>query len=145
MCPYSCLNYPARKSRLYCDVLYRHSRSVWLYHSSTLTHTRALFPGVGERGGGREHEMRVWIFFYKSAHFKQNSARYYHKLTLSCLVCNCCWLAVCIVVVILCVFVVLCVYCCFYFRCRTAGYKSVLGRSCDRPPRHKFFLVSLCL
>jgi len=29
----------------------------------------------------------------------------------SCLVC----------VVILCVFVVLCVYCCFYFRCRTAG------------------------
>ena len=36
-------------------------------------------------------------------------------------VCNCCWLAVCIVVVILCVFVVLCVYCCFYFRCRTAG------------------------
>jgi len=25
------------------------------------------------------------------------------------------------IVVILCVFVVLCVYCCFYFRCRTAG------------------------
>ena len=42
-------------------------------------------------------------------------------LVLSCLVCNCCWLVVCIVVVILCVFVVLCVYCCFYFRCRTAG------------------------
>ena len=33
----------------------------------------------------------------------------------------------------------------FYFRCRTAGQKSVFGRSCDRPPRHGFFLVSLCL
>ena len=33
----------------------------------------------------------------------------------------------------------------FYFRCRTAGQKSVFGRSCDRPPRHRFFLVSLCL
>jgi len=42
-------------------------------------------------------------------------------LSLSCLVCNCYWLAVCIVVVILCVFAALCVYCCFYFRCRTAG------------------------
>ena len=52
------------------------------------------------------------------------------------LICICC---------ILCVFVVLCVYCCSYFRCRTAGYKSVSGRSCDRPPRHRLFLVSLCL
>ena len=33
-------------------------------------------------------------------------------IVVSCLVC---------IVVILCVFVVLCVYCCFYFRCRTAG------------------------
>ena len=32
-----------------------------------------------------------------------------------------------------------------YFRYRTAGYKSVLGRSCDRPSRHRFFLDSLCL
>ena len=51
-----------------------------------------------------------------------------------------------------------CVYCChltcisctvcvllFFFRCRTAGQKSVFGRSCDRPPRHRFFFVSLCL
>ena len=45
----------------------------------------------------------------------------------------------------LCVFVILCVYCCSYFRCRTAGQKSVSGRSCDRPPRHRFFLVSLFL
>ena len=52
------------------------------------------------------------------------------------LICICCTL---------CVFVVLCVYCCSYFRCRTAGQKSVSGRSCDRPPRHRVFLVSLCL
>ena len=39
----------------------------------------------------------------------------------------------------------LCVYCCSYFRCRTAGQKSVSGRSCDRPPRHRFFLFSLCI
>jgi len=32
-----------------------------------------------------------------------------------------------------------------YFRCRTAGYKSISGRSCNRPPRHRFFLVFLCL
>ena len=31
------------------------------------------------------------------------------------------------------------------WRCRTAGKRSVFGRSCDRPPRHRFFLVSLCL
>ena len=47
--------------------------------------------------------------------------------------------------VTLCVFAVQCVHCCSYFRFRTAGYKSVFGRSCDRPPRHRFFLVSLCL
>ena len=32
-----------------------------------------------------------------------------------------------------------------YFSCRIAGQKSVSGRFCDRPPRHRFFLVSLCL
>ena len=32
-----------------------------------------------------------------------------------------------------------------YFRRRTAGQRSVFGRSCDRPPRHRFFLFSLCL
>jgi len=55
----------------------------------------------------------------------------------------CCSCLVC--VVILCVFVVLCGHCFFFFRCRTAGKKLVFRRSCDRPPRHKFFLVSLCL
>ena len=39
-------------------------------------------------------------------------------LVLSCLLCNCCWLTVCIVVVVLCVllcvFVVLCGHCCFF-------------------------------
>ena len=52
------------------------------------------------------------------------------------LTCICCALYV---------FVVLCAHCCSYFRCRTAGQKSLFGRSCDRLPRHRFFLVSLCL
>ena len=46
----------------------------------------------------------------------------------NCLVCNYCWLAMCIVVVVLCVllssYVYLLYYVCiavFYFRCRTAG------------------------
>ena len=61
---------------------------------------------------------------------------------MSCVYCcefscvYCCSCLVCIV--ISCVFVVLCVYCCFCFRCRTAECKSVFGRSCDRPPRHRF-------
>jgi len=46
---------------------------------------------------------------------------------------------------LLCIFCTMCAMLFFYFRCRTAGYKSVFGRSCDRPPRHRFFLVSLCL
>jgi len=58
---------------------------------------------------------------------------------------------VCIVVVVLCVLLsyVYLLYCAdiafFYFRCRTAGYKSVFGRSRDRPSRHRFFLISLCV
>ena len=52
---------------------------------------------------------------------------------LSCVVCNCCWLAVCIVVVVLCVCVCVCCYlmciCCtvcallffFLLKCWTAG------------------------
>ena len=74
----------------------------------------------------------------------------------NCIFVNCICLA-CIVVILcvfvylicicctLCVFVVLCVHCCSYFRCRTAGQKSVSGRSCDRPPRRRFFSFSLCL
>src|SRR5215475_4474031 len=43
-----------------------------------------------------------------------------------------------------------CLYYCLYLtpdysllRCRTTGLKSVTGRSCDRPSRHRFFLVFL--
>ena len=67
---------------------------------------------------------------------------YVHFLNCICLAC---------IVVILSVFVVSYVYlqyltciCCTmcvlrsYFRCRTVGQKSVSGRSCDRPPRHRF-------
>ena len=76
---------------------------------------------------------------------------------LSCMYCCSCLVftvvscLVCIVVVVLCVllsYMYLLYYVgisIFYFRRRTAGQKSVFGRSCDRPPRHRFFLVSLCL
>jgi len=42
---------------------------------------------------------------------------------MSCVYCefSLCIVVVVCIVVILCVIVVLCVYCCFYFRCRTAG------------------------
>jgi len=49
-------------------------------------------------------------------------------LVLSCVVCNCCWLAVCIVVVVLSVSLSSCAYLLYYvciavlyFRCRTVG------------------------
>jgi len=80
-----------------------------------------------------------------------NLSRVFFLLVLSCLLCKCCWLTVCIVVVVLCVLLsyVYLLYCVciavFYIRCQTAGLKSVFGRSCDRPSRHRFFLVSLCL
>jgi len=75
-------------------------------------------------------------------------------IVVSCLVCIVSYLVcivvsclVCIVVVVLCVLLssyVYLLYCVciavFYFRCRTAGYKSVFGRSCDRPPRTQVFL-----
>jgi hypothetical protein len=32
-----------------------------------------------------------------------------------------------------------------YFGCRIADQKLVSGTSCDRPPRRRFFFVSLCL
>ena len=38
--------------------------------------------------------------------------------------------------------VLLCVY---YFSCRMLDKSQYPGRSCDRPPQHRFFLVSLCL
>ena len=70
------------------------------------------------------------------------------------ILCVLCYYLVCIVLLscvylcfLICI-VLLCVYCCLtYFSCRIAGYsqKSVSGRSQDRPPRHRFFLVSLCL
>jgi len=66
---------------------------------------------------------------------------------LVCIVVSCfvCIVVVVCIVVILCLFAVLCVYCSFNFRCRTAAWKSVFGRSFDRPPRHRFFLASVCL
>jgi len=65
-------------------------------------------------------------WFYLLHIFYSNLSRVL-LLVLSCLECNFCWLAVCIVVVFLCVlssYVYLLHYVCiavFYFRCRTAG------------------------
>ena len=69
--------------------------------------------------------------FYLLYMFYSNLSPGVLSLVISCVVCNCCWLAVCIVVVVLCVcvcvllsYVYLLYYVCiavFYFRCRTAG------------------------
>ena len=65
-------------------------------------------------------------------------------LTVVCLLCIA--LLSCVYFCYLMCIVLLCVYCCLtYFSCRIAGQKPVFGRSCYRPPRHRFFLVSLCL
>ena len=67
---------------------------------------------------------------------------------LVCIVVSC---LVRIVVVVLCVFLSSYVYLLYYVRIAVltldAGLLAVslFGRSCDRPPRHRFFLVSLCL
>jgi hypothetical protein len=68
------------------------------------------------------------------------------------LVCDCCWFdrvycCGCLVWLLLSHLYLLYYVCIavFYFRCRTAGQKSVFGRPCDRPPQHRFFSVSLCL
>jgi hypothetical protein len=57
---------------------------------------------------------------------------HFWELYLSCVYCLCIVLGVFVVSYVyllyfLCVFVVLCVYCCSYFRCRSAGWKSVSG------------------
>jgi hypothetical protein len=53
-----------------------------------------------------------------------------------CLVC---------IVVILRVFVILCVYCCFTLDAGLMARSQYPEGPADRPPRHRFFLVSLCL
>ena len=73
----------------------------------------------------------AWVFLPFVHVVKFKFVSYVLLLVLSCLVCNCCWLAVCIVVVVLCVLLssyVYLLYCvCIagfffvYFRCRTAG------------------------
>ena len=70
----------------------------------------------------------------------------------SCLVCIVVICLVCIVVVVLCVllssYVYLLYYMCIAVFTLDAGLlarSQYSGRSCDRPPRHRFFLVSLCL
>ena len=64
----------------------------------------------------------------------------------------CCSFLVCIVVVLLCVLLSSYVYLlhcvCIAVFILDAGLLAIsqyFGRSCDRPPRHRFFLASLCL
>jgi len=70
---------------------------------------------------------------------------------LRCLVCIVVSYLVCIVVVVLFVllssYVYLLYYVCIAVSTLDAGLlaRSLLGRSCERPPRHRIFLVSLCL
>jgi hypothetical protein len=70
----------------------------------------------------------------------------------SCLVCTVVSCIVCIVVIVLCVLLssnVYLLYClCIAVFPLDAGLlarSQYSGRSCDRPPRHRFFSVSLCL
>ena len=99
-----------------------------------------FFPRGKERPGRDADHSPPWVVYLLYMLYFKMSCVYCCEL--SCVYCCSC--LVCIVVT-LCVFVALCVYCCFYFRSWTAGYKSVFGRSRDRPPRHRFCLVSLCL
>jgi len=68
----------------------------------------------------------TWVFL-PSVHVVFLFVSCVFSLVLSCLVCNCCWLTVCVVVVVLCVllsYMYLLYYvgiAVFYFRCRTAG------------------------
>jgi len=61
-----------------------------------------------------------------------------------CIVVNC---LVCIVVVVLCVLLSSYAYLLYYVHIVvfTLDAGLLARRSCDRPPRHRFFLVSLCL
>ena len=72
---------------------------------------------------------------------------YHDAACLNCLVCIVVSCLVCIVVVVLCVllssYVYLLYYVCITVFTLDAGLLA--RRSCDRPPRHSFFLVSLCL
>ena len=66
--------------------------------------------------------------FYLLYMFYSNLSPGVLLLVLSCFVCNCCWLAMCVVVVLrvccylMCICCTMCALCFFfYFRCRTGG------------------------
>jgi len=96
----------------------RDNGCVWTNQSSCWT------PNVVVIGCNRsDHAHRVFnkLPLVWATRSKLKERLFNSKETNSCTLRNCCWLAVHIFVVILCVFALLCVYCCFYFRCRTAG------------------------
>ena len=65
------------------------------------------------------------------------------------LMCICCTLMCicCTYVYLLCSYVYFLYYVCIAILTLDAGLlaRGLSGRSCDRPPRHRFFSVSLCL
>ena len=103
------------------------------------------------------HGYCIHVVAYRSCHTRRNAPMLVHKnwqigvivhtAQQVCIVVACVYCCCLVCVLILCVFVyyVSIAVFFFYFRCRTAGQKSIFGRSCERPPRHRFFLVSLCL
>ena len=69
-------------------------------------------------------------------------------LVLSCLVCNCCWLTVCIVVVVLCVllsYVYLLYYVCIALFCTLDAGLLARSQYSEGPATDHLDMVSLCL
>ena len=79
--------------------------------------------------------------------YKRIDARYVWEGKTVCVVCLYIYVCKCIKMLSCYRMCICCTVCMafFYFRCRTAGQKSVFGRFCDRPSRHRLFLISLCL
>jgi len=91
----------ANSYRSFCSLLSRHLQVFWLkpcppsqFTINVLTFRSTL------------NNFYIWISVFNT------STTCVLLLVLSCFLCNCCWLAVCIVVVVLFVFVILCVHCC---------------------------------
>ena len=82
----------------------------------------------------------VWSWQRRYWNLVKKKLNLFSRLFVTVVVLLCVVLLSCVYCYLMCI-VVLCVYCCLtYFSCRTAGYKSVFGRSCDRPPRPQVFL-----
>jgi len=119
--------------------------------------TKILNKNCSENQRSPKKIIAILIFSFSDYVYNSSNINAVSKHTVICCILRCLLyiVATCLVLIVL---VVLCVllssyvyllYCVciavFYFRCRTAGWKPVSGRSCDRPHRHRYFSVSLCL